>query len=294
MDLRPNDAALAAGAAEPWPQPAPAAAEQQTKEDEPAPTKSSYTGWPRGIITVSYFACFGSIGVSLASLGPILLQLSVDLRTSLDSLGFLFVARSAGYLVGSAAAGWLFDRARRTHALMLGGMLLSSVGCAVLSRCTTVAAAAVAVSTQGLCMGMLDTGGNCLLIWLHGPRRVEPFMQAMHGLFGVGAFLSPLFIDWSAYRGSNTPQTPATPEGQRLAIAAAASRSTSVAGRSRRRAATALRSMGWRSRSPSPPLRSSPSLAPPSQRRSRRGPTPRARRARRRGAGAGASWRCAR
>ena len=232
MDLRPNDAAVAAGAAEAWSEApseaagnaaAPSATEpvpdrQQTAQKE-AQQRACYTGVPRVVITASYFACFCSIGVSLAALGPILLQLSTALDAEVDSLGFLFVARSAGYLCGSIAAGWLFDRVRHTHALLLGGMLLSSAGCALLPRCTSVGAAAAAVSTQGVCMGLLDTGGNCLLIWLHGPRRVEPFMQAMHGFFGLGAFASPLLIEWSI---AATGGYRAALDGLSLALALAA------------------------------------------------------------------------
>ena len=109
MDLRPNDAAVAAGAAEAWSEAPSDAAKpvpdlQQTTQTE-AQQKPRYTGVPRAVITASYFACFCSIGVSLAALGPILLQLSSALDAEVDSLGFLFVARSAGYLCGSIAAG---------------------------------------------------------------------------------------------------------------------------------------------------------------------------------------------
>ena len=43
-------------------------------------------------------------------------------------------------------------------------------------------------------MGLLDTGGNVMLIRLHGAAAVEPFMQALHFFFGLGAFLSPLLL----------------------------------------------------------------------------------------------------
>ena len=42
-------------------------------------------------------------------------------------------------------------------------------------------------------MGVLDTGGNVMLIWLHG-KKVGPYMQAMHFSFALGAFLSPIII----------------------------------------------------------------------------------------------------
>ena len=45
-------------------------------------------------------------------------------------------------------------------------------------------------------MGVLDTGGNVLLLWLWG-SQVEPYMQAMHFFFGAGAFIAPLLIEAS-------------------------------------------------------------------------------------------------
>ena len=91
MDLRPNDAAVAAGAAEASEAISEAAGDaaapsatkpvpdlQQTTRKE-AQQKARYTGVSRAVITASYFACFCSIGVSLAALGPILLQLSLSL-----------------------------------------------------------------------------------------------------------------------------------------------------------------------------------------------------------------------
>ena len=44
---------------------------------------------------------------------------------------------------------------------------------------------------QGIGMGLLDTGGNVMLIKIWG-ESVGPYMQLMHCLFGVGAFASPL------------------------------------------------------------------------------------------------------
>ena len=167
------------------------------ESDEQSLLRTGYVGVSRGVITASYFGCFASIGVALAALGPILLALSDRLDVSIDTLGFLFVARSAGYLIGSAAGGVLIDRLTHTHRLLLVGVVLCAVGCAVLPLLDSIGAVAAAVSSQGLCMGVLDTGGNVLLIWLHGAERVPPYMQAMHFFFGLGAFVSPLLIEWS-------------------------------------------------------------------------------------------------
>jgi FHS family Na+ dependent glucose MFS transporter 1 len=41
--------------------------------------------------------------------------------------------------------------------------------------------------------GMLDVGGNTLIVWLHG-KKVGPFMNGLHFFFGIGAFLSPILV----------------------------------------------------------------------------------------------------
>lgn len=155
----------------------------------------TYRGRSRAVITAAYFGSYFSIGVCLASLGPVLPALSRRLDTSLEVMGYLFVARSVGNVIGSLVGGVVFDRTSRPHVPLLIGNLLCAVGCVALPLLTSVAALACAVVTQGLCMGLLDTGGNVLLIWLHGTGRVEPFMQAMHFCFALGAVLAPLAVE---------------------------------------------------------------------------------------------------
>jgi MFS transporter, FHS family, Na+ dependent glucose transporter 1 len=45
----------------------------------------------------------------------------------------------------------------------------------------------------GVFGGIVDVGGNTLLVWVHG-EHVGPYMNAMHFFFGVGAALSPLIV----------------------------------------------------------------------------------------------------
>jgi FHS family Na+ dependent glucose MFS transporter 1 len=154
----------------------------------------SYSGRARAAITAGYFLSFFSIGTCLAALGPCLRQLSATLDVSIDSLGFLFTARATGYLVGSVAGGWACDRFAWTHAPLLLSNGLCALGSALVPMLRSAPLVALAISTQGVCMGVLDTGGNVLLLWLWGDR-VEPFMQAMHFFFGLGAFVSPLLVE---------------------------------------------------------------------------------------------------
>eukprot|EP01125_Pyxidicula_operculata_P009384 TRINITY_DN308_c0_g1_i5.p1 TRINITY_DN308_c0_g1~~TRINITY_DN308_c0_g1_i5.p1 ORF type:complete len:380 (+),score=70.66 TRINITY_DN308_c0_g1_i5:1681-2820(+) len=50
------------------------------------------------------------------------------------------------------------------------------------------------VILQGVSMGLLDTDGNVSILWLFFQKNVEPYMQALHLAFALGAFISPLII----------------------------------------------------------------------------------------------------
>jgi FHS family Na+ dependent glucose MFS transporter 1 len=168
-----------------------------------SPASSRSHAWARRwSITAGYFGSFFSIGLCLASLGPILPVLAEKTGSTIDQLALLFGMRSMGYMVGSLLGGVIFDRVRRTHLPLLVGNVLCACGCALLPSLTTVSSLGAALTTQGLCMGLLDTGGNVLLIWLQGSERVEPYMQCMHFCFALGAVLSPLLIE-ATIRASN-------------------------------------------------------------------------------------------
>ena len=51
--------------------------------------------------TVNYFASFVGLGMVDSALGATLLGLAENTRTDLSEISFLFVARSAGYLLGA-------------------------------------------------------------------------------------------------------------------------------------------------------------------------------------------------
>jgi fucose permease len=45
----------------------------------------------------------------------------------------------------------------------------------------------------GFAKGALDVGGNTLIVWVHH-EKVGPFMNGLHALFGLGAFIGPLIV----------------------------------------------------------------------------------------------------
>ena len=144
--------------------------------------------------TGAYFAAFWTVGIVIASIGPSLVMLGRQVGKESTDVAFVLPVRSLGYLGGSVAGGLLFDRfAHRANPLLAASVLLAAAGTAAIPLCTTLAGLVFAVATQGACMGALDTGGNVLLIRLHG-AGVAPYMQALHFFFALGALVSPLLI----------------------------------------------------------------------------------------------------
>jgi MFS transporter, FHS family, Na+ dependent glucose transporter 1 len=78
---------------------------------------------------ITYGVCFISLGLAMASLGPILPSLAEHVDVSLAQISFLFTASSLGYLIGSAGGGRLYDhfKGHRLMLIALGLMVLMSI-----------------------------------------------------------------------------------------------------------------------------------------------------------------------
>ncbi|XP_020746046.2 LOW QUALITY PROTEIN: sodium-dependent glucose transporter 1 [Odocoileus virginianus] len=144
----------------------------------------------RWFITVLLCAAFLGLGMSVAILGPTFQDLATNVNRNISSLSLIFVGRAFGYLGGSVIGGVLFDS--MNHFLLLGvSMFATTVGLYLVPFCKTAVLLIVMMSTFGVSIGILDTGGNVLILALWGDRGA-PHMQALHFSFALGAFLAPL------------------------------------------------------------------------------------------------------
>ena len=141
-------------------------------------------------ITAAYFVAFIVLGIVTSSLGPTLPGLAEQTGSQLSQISFLFTTRSLGYLLGSLLGGRLYDRVKG-HPLMAGALLLMSIALSLVPTLSILWWLAFVLLFIGIGEGMLDVGGNTLIVWLHG-KKVGPFMNGLHFFFGVGAFLSPI------------------------------------------------------------------------------------------------------
>ncbi|XP_004485110.2 LOW QUALITY PROTEIN: sodium-dependent glucose transporter 1 [Dasypus novemcinctus] len=142
------------------------------------------------LTTVILCASFLGLGLSIAIVGPTLQDLATNVNSNISSLSLIFVGRAFGYLSGSVIGGVLFDC--MNHFLLLGvSMLSATVGLYLVPFCKRPVLLMVMMSTFGTSMGILDTGGNVLILAIWGDEGA-PHMQALHFSFALGAFLAPL------------------------------------------------------------------------------------------------------
>jgi FHS family Na+ dependent glucose MFS transporter 1 len=148
--------------------------------------------------TIGYFSAFVGLGLATASLGPALPYFAANTKTQIGEVSILFSTKAAGYLLGSVLGGRLIDR--------FSGHLVA--GMALLGVAITLALApvlpllfllAAILFLLGMVEGVIDVGGNAMLVWVHG-REVGPYMNALHFFFGIGTFIAPIIIAQSVLR----------------------------------------------------------------------------------------------
>ena len=155
-------------------------------------------------ITVS-IACFGAFivfGSCHASLGASVPMISQVLHESETSVGFAFITRGSGFLVGTIGSGLVYSylpKSFRKDILLCVFTVFIGVVTACVGYNSNYYRFLMLTVFQGFCFGVVDTFGNCLLPELWGVR-VQPWMQALHLFYGVGAIFGPLLIGYMGFQ----------------------------------------------------------------------------------------------
>ena len=143
----------------------------------------------RAVQTAAYFVSFIGLGLTTGSLGPTLPALATQTGVRLNTISYLFMARSLGCVVGSRG-GKLFDRLPGNS--VLGATLALMAGImALIPLMSGFWLLVTAMLVLGAAESSLDIGANILLVRTQR-GRVGPQLNALHSFFGVGALLSPI------------------------------------------------------------------------------------------------------
>jgi FHS family Na+ dependent glucose MFS transporter 1 len=156
-----------------------------------APDTGSPSARPAALAAGSFLS-FAHFGLTFAALGPALPFLAEATSSSMAAVSAVFVAQNLGYMLGSFFGGRLYDRLPGSRLLSAAvGAMAPVLALIPLARSLTWLLAAVAL--LGVEQGVVDVGGNILVLWTPPQgRRIR--MNALHLFFGAGAFLSPLIL----------------------------------------------------------------------------------------------------
>jgi FHS family Na+ dependent glucose MFS transporter 1 len=144
------------------------------------------------LISGAYDLSFIAMGISMASLGPTLPGLAAQTSSSLSAISILFTARGLGGLAGSFIGGRFYDQ-MRGHFVLAATIIGMAVMTALTPFVPLLWLLAAVLFLTGALQGVLNIGGNAMLVWLIGDR-VGPFMLVLHFCFGVGTFMTPVII----------------------------------------------------------------------------------------------------
>lgn len=139
-----------------------------------------------------YLGSFLLVGLALSVLGPALTELRDRSGSGIGSIGVLFAGQSVGYIVGSLAAGRLYDRFDG-HRVYAGALVVLGAGLGVLPLFDSLTGLFLAFLVTGLGASTTDLGANTLLLWQLGPGSGRA-MNLLHLCFGLGALLAPLVV----------------------------------------------------------------------------------------------------
>jgi FHS family Na+ dependent glucose MFS transporter 1 len=184
----------------------------EEKNNNNSTSRSNY--WPKLFKTIAFCYSFIMLGLSLSALGPSLLKLAGNVHKDIDSMGLVFSLRGVGYVICAMAIGYILDHyslhatnknTRAMHPVLK--FLLSNMEKIILMLSIFVMGVGMAVTPFlksfwllvltntciGIACGAMDCISNIMLLWIW-KDEVNPYMQALHFCFGLGAFLSPLIL----------------------------------------------------------------------------------------------------
>lgn len=145
--------------------------------------------------TTSYYTAFFCFGLVASMLGPALPFLAEHANVSISKASILFIAAAFGFFLGSNIAGILYDRVKGNPVAALA-LTITGIAFFIIPLANSLLYIFLFLVFNGIGAGMVVVGSNTLLVWVRS-NNLAPWMNGMHLLNGIGAFISPLLITFS-------------------------------------------------------------------------------------------------
>lgn len=136
---------------------------------------------------------FTGLGLNSAAFGPSLIDLMIQVGTTIDQITHILPTRAFGNMIGSTVCGFIlvyFDH----QIVLIINMLIMSVSMFFVPFCSQLWQLYTVMLIGGFGAGVLVNAGNCFVIHKWGKEN-SPFMQMAHFCFGIGGFFSPFIVE---------------------------------------------------------------------------------------------------
>ena len=162
---------------------------------------------PSVIYFLALFYAFLSMGFGTGLVGPSLLKFGEQLNTSLDRVVYVLFSRSFGFLAGTLFAGGLIDRFPKYGNTFLFISVFTMCTSTFLISFMYHLIPMIAMHLMwSITAGIVDNLAQIITIRYYEGYNVSPYLQALHGAFGIGALFSPLIIAPFLRPSSSTDQ----------------------------------------------------------------------------------------
>lgn len=136
---------------------------------------------------------FTGLGLHSGAFGPSLIDLMIQVDTTIDQITHILPTRAFGNMIGSTVCGFIlvyFDH----QVVIIINMLIMSLSMFFIPLCNQLWQLYAVMIINGFGAGLLVNAGNCFVIHKWGKEN-SPFMQMAHFCFGIGGFFSPFIVE---------------------------------------------------------------------------------------------------
>ena len=159
------------------------------------PKKTSGNVKPSIVYFLVLFYSLLCMGLGAGLAGPTLLKFSEQIQQPLDRTVFILFARSFGFLIGTLVGGVLIDRfSSFGQSFLAFSILFMCAATMIMPLIYELVLMICAHLVWSFTAGVVDNLGQILTIRHYEKHNVNPYLQALHSAFGIGAFISPLVM----------------------------------------------------------------------------------------------------
>ena len=147
----------------------------------------------RVVKSISLWIGYMAVGMSLAMVGPTLLDLQQQVQTGITNISFVLTARAAGFVAGSLIMGLIYSRVNFLSATAFTFATSAGLTFAI-SYMEQLWSLLLVFIINGGCLGFFEAACNVSMLFLWGKEAV-PFMQVLNFMYGTGAMIAPVIAE---------------------------------------------------------------------------------------------------